>query len=207
MTEKIMGTKYDNLGRWNSYWYQIQEVLWTNPRRVLEVGPGHGVVAWYLKRVKKVEVYTADINPLLQPDVVCNVLELSQHFKRDEFDTVLVAEVLEHLPFKFFERALKEIKYVTKKAVVLTLPFSSSFVLRFRVPIINFKMVLALESHKTHEFDGEHYWEIGKRGFPYHVVKEVIEKHFFILKSYNIFENPYHRVIVAIKKKGMNEKY
>jgi ubiquinone/menaquinone biosynthesis C-methylase UbiE len=186
MTEKIMGAKYDDLGRWNSYWYQIQEVLWTKPRRVLEIGPGHGVVAWYLKRVKNLDVRTADINPLLQPDVVCSVLELSQHFKRDEFDTVLAAEVLEHLPFNFFEKALKEIKYVTKKAVVLTLPFSSSFALRFRVPIIDFKMVLALESHKPHEFDGEHYWEIGKKGFPYHVVKEVIEKHFFILKSYNI---------------------
>lgn len=202
MTEEIMGTKYDYLGRWNSYWYQIQEVLWTNPRRVLEIGPGHGVVAWYLKKVKGIEVCTVDINPLLEPDVVCNVLELSQYFKEGEFDTVLAAEVLEHLPFKFFEMALKEIKYVTKKAIVLTLPFSSSFVLRFRVPIINFKIVLAPESHKTHVFDGEHYWEIGKKGFSYRTVKEVIEKYFFILKSYNIFENPYHRVIVGIKKKG-----
>jgi ubiquinone/menaquinone biosynthesis C-methylase UbiE len=200
MTEKIMGTNYDYLGRWISYWYQIQEVLWTNPRRVLEIGPGHGVVAWYLKRVKGLEVCTVDINPLLQPDIVCNVLELSQHFKRDEFNTVIAAEVLEHLPFDLFEKALREIKYVTKKAVVLTLPFSSSFVLRFRVPIINFKMVLALESRKTHVFNGEHYWEIGKKGYSLRIVERKIKTYFLILKSYNIFENPYHRMYVLLKK-------
>lgn len=41
---------YDEKARWISYWHQINEVLKTNARTVLEVGIGNGTVSDYLKR-------------------------------------------------------------------------------------------------------------------------------------------------------------
>ena len=36
--------KYVHLKRWNSYWYQIKEILDLNPSTVLEIGPGNNYI-------------------------------------------------------------------------------------------------------------------------------------------------------------------
>ena len=51
------------------------------------------------------------------------------------------------------------------------------------------------------KFDGEHYWEIGKAGYPLNRILEDIERAGFnIIKTYRIFEHPYHRFFIL--KKG-----
>lgn len=57
------------------------------------------------------------------------------------------------------------------------------------------------------KFNGEHYWEIGKAGYPLSKITKDIEKAGFkIIKTYRIFENPYHRFFVLKKEKQFNEK-
>ncbi|PIR85312.1 methyltransferase type 11, partial [Candidatus Kaiserbacteria bacterium CG10_big_fil_rev_8_21_14_0_10_45_20] len=49
---------------------------------------------------------------------------------------------------------------------------------------------------KKHTFNGQHHWEIGKRGYSVKKVRKVISKHFVVEKEFIPFENQYHRFYV-----------
>src|SRR6186997_2442925 len=112
-------TKYEKVDRWVSYYRQIHEVLALRPENLLEIGKGSGLVSTVLKS-RGVDVTSLDIDPGVHPDVVGSVLALP--FEDKKFDVTLCAEVLEHLPFEEFPKALSEIRRVTRRAVVLSLP-------------------------------------------------------------------------------------
>jgi 2-polyprenyl-3-methyl-5-hydroxy-6-metoxy-1,4-benzoquinol methylase len=101
---------YDTKERWMSYWYQINEILKSNPENVLEIGVGNKFISDYLKK-EGIKLTTVDVDPELKPDFVCSVTELSKILK-SKYDVVLCAQVLEHLPFLDFEKSLNEIKKV-----------------------------------------------------------------------------------------------
>lgn len=193
---------YDTKERWISYWYQINEVLKTNPKTVLEVGIGNKTVSDYLKKIG-LKVTTVDIDERLKPDYVCSVTELSKHFEDNSFDTVLCAEVLEHLPFKYFEKALKELQKVSKKYVIITLPhFGLNLRLSLKIPIlkqIDIKIKLPLPI--KHRFDGQHYWEIGKKGYPLCKIRKILRKYYFIERELYPAENMYHHFFILKVKK------
>lgn len=190
---------YDTKERFISYWYQIDEVLRTKPESVLEIGVGNKTVSNYLKD-QGIEVTTVDIDPSLKPDRVGSVTELSDFFDEDSFDTVLCAEVLEHLPFDYFEVALKEMKYVAKNFVILSLPhFGIKFRFGVKIPLFKEKrLLIKFPYYKEHHFDGEHYWEIGKKGYPKKSILAILSKLFKVGQYYIIPENPYHMVFVLI---------
>ena len=174
--------KYDYKTRWISYWHQINEVLSLAPKKVLEVGIGNKTVLNYLKN-QGIKVLTLDIDEKLEPDIVGNVLKIP--FQDNSFDVILCAEVLEHLPFEEFDKALEELERVSKKYVVLSLPhFGHSIKLSFKI---------------KHHFDGEHYWEIGKKGYPLTKIKRIIKKHFTVKKEFIPFENQYHHFFILEK--------
>lgn len=191
---------YDDRKMWMSYWYQIREVLQTKPVKVLIVGVGNKTVSNYLKTVaenstesiKKVE--TVDIDQNLSPDYVCNILELSKNFEDNEYDTILCAEVLEHLPFEEFKSSLKELKKISRKYVILSIPYSSKD-FRFSIELPNGKrkdITLKLVEKKEHKFDGWHHWEVGKKGYSKKKIKKIIKNYFDIEKEFIPVENQYH---------------
>jgi len=165
---------YMNKRRWNSYWYQIQEVKNTNPEKVLEVGIGHGIVSDYLKKLG-IEVTTFDINEEREPDVVGNVLNLTEHFENNSFDTILCAEVLEHLPFEKFTKALSELAASTKESVVLSLPvFGLPIHFEFSVLKKDINLTTRLPSPIKYEGAQSHHWEINRKGYSKkRVLKEI----------------------------------
>ncbi len=191
---------YDTKDRWMSYWYQINEVLETKGKKVLEVGIGNRTVTNYL-RERGLEVTTVDIDPDLNPDYVCSVTELTKLFRPNSFDVVLCAEVLEHLPFRYFGKALNELHTVTKRFVVLSLPYAGpSFRFCLKMPFIGERNItVKLPLHRKHRFDGQHYWEIGKKGYPLTKIKQYMTKRFRIVKSYVPPENMYHIFFVLSK--------
>lgn len=193
---------YDSKERWMSYWYQINEVLKTDGRKVLEIGVGNKIVTNYLKE-RGLEVTTVDIDPNLNPDHVCSVTELTKHFEPNSFDVVLCAEVLEHLPFKEFGKSLREIRKVTRRWVVLSLPYAGpGFRLSLKLPRITEKnLKLKIPMLKEHRFDGQHYWEIGKKGYSRaKIVNNILERDFEIIRSYYPPEHMYHLFFVLKKK-------
>lgn len=193
--------KYCDLDRWSSYWYQIKEVLKCFPKTVLEIGVGDKVFASYLKNNTNIKYLCLDIAEDLSPDVIGSVENTP--FQDGSFDLVCAFEVLEHLPFEKFENNLLELKRVSKKNVIISLPhWGRHFSFYMRLPFL--KIIkgqykfngLSIE----HKFDGQHYWEIGKKGYSFKLIKKIIEDcGFKIRKDYICFNSPYHHFFVLEK--------
>jgi len=194
---------YDTKQRFISYWHQIDEILSLDPKSVLEVGIGNGMVANYLKQ-KGFNVVTIDIDERLNPDKVGSVLSIP--FPKEFFEVLACFEVLEHLPYEDFAKAISEIYRVSIKHVVLSLP-DSTRAYRFNVQIPKIgelKILIPLPWLKPPkpEFNGEHYWEIGKGGYPLsRIINDIQRAGFIIEKTYRVFEHPYHRFFILRKRR------
>lgn len=191
--------KYDSKNRWLSYWYQIKAVLDLQPASVLEVGVGNRTVSNYLKNIG-LQVTTLDIETSLRLDIVADVLNMP--LQDSSFDVILCAEVLEHLPFESFEKALVELQRVSRKYVVLSLPhFGHSLKFSFKIPFIKEKqMAVRFPFPIKHQKNGEHYWEIGKKGYSPSRIRQIINKFFIIKRDFIPFENQYHHFYILEKK-------
>lgn len=195
-------SSYAGLERWSSYWYQLNEILSLEPASVLEIGVGDKVVANYLKNNSAIKYNNIDIAPDLNPDFVGDVRHLP--FEDNSYDVACAFEVLEHLPFEDLDIALKELKRVSKKQVLISLPhWGRHFSIKLFIPKFAYKKW----QHKfnqwpiKHKFNGQHYWEIGKQDYPLEKIKKHISDNGFeIVKDYIAFESPYHHFFVLNKK-------
>lgn len=136
-----------------------------------------------------------DIDRRLNPDIAGSVLNIP--FADESFDVVACYELLEHLPYENFCNALSEIFRVCKSHAILSLPDASRvYRIDVQIPKIGeIKRLIHLPRRKKpiHNFDGEHYWEIGKAGYPSSKITNDIERAGFrIEKTYRVFKNPYH---------------
>ncbi|WPJ94991.1 class I SAM-dependent methyltransferase [Coraliomargarita algicola] len=152
--------------RWASVWRQIDLSLNYRPQNVMEVGSGPGVYKWVLAK-EGIPVTTVDIAEDLHPDVVGSVLDLP--FEDKCFDLSCAFQVLEHLPYASFIPAIKELRRVARKAVILSLPDAAAgYPTRLSIPgkgIFDF-IIPRPYFKKAHSFDGQHYWEINKKETP-----------------------------------------
>jgi ubiquinone/menaquinone biosynthesis C-methylase UbiE len=159
------GSAYRSSERWNSYWHQLVLVDRAKPQTLLEIGVGSGVVARELKS-RGVSVTTIDIAEDLHPDIVGSVTEMP--FEADSFDCVLAAEILEHIEFVDVPKALQEIARVTRVYAVISIPHPGwVFSVAYKLPLLPYISLLFQIPFfwKIHQFNGEHYWELGKKGY------------------------------------------
>lgn len=192
--------QYDSLKRFSSYWHQIDELMKLAPMSILEVGVGSGLVSSYLQK-RGFKITTLDIDKRLEPTVTGSILKMP--FKEDSFDAIGCYEVLEHIPYKDFKKALQELQRVTRKYVVISLPSTGySYQFYFHIPFVKVlkKLFRIPLPPKEHRFDGQHYWEIGKKSYPLQRIKQDMERAGFrIDKTYIAFENSYHRFFILEK--------
>ena len=192
--------KYCGLDRWSSYHYQLREILALTPQSVLEVGKGDGVIGHYLRENTTTSYRSLDIAEDLHPDIIGEVehIPLSDH----EVDMVVAFEVLEHIPFERFEPALEELSRVATKHVIISLPhFGPSIRFSIKLPFMGeHKFAWKLPYHPVHVFGGEHYFEIGKKGYEVGVIRTAITQHFIIEKEFVPYENQYHHFFVLSKR-------
>jgi predicted SAM-dependent methyltransferase len=188
--------KYTGIDRFSSYWYQLREIMAAKPNQVLEVGVGEAVVANYLKAMTNIAYTSADFADDLSPDVIADVRALP--FADDSYDMVCAFEVLEHLPFDEFEKAVSELVRVSKKTVLISLPhFGPPVFLRFKFPFLpEVSFAWKVPYPKEHHFNGQHYWEIGKKGYPVSRIRSALKKHATLIKEFIPFENQYHHFFV-----------
>ncbi|MCX7766036.1 MAG: methyltransferase domain-containing protein [Candidatus Sumerlaeia bacterium] len=192
---------YDNKERFCSYWHQLNEIISLKPQTILEIGVGTKFVSDYLRK-RNFHITTVDIDLSLKPDVNASVLSLP--FIAGAFELISCCEVLEHLPFTDFSQALGEIFRCCKKFALLSLPDVTRHY-RILITLPKFGIIKKLIdipklSPPVHILSGEHYWEIGKRGYPLSRIKSAItQTGFSILRTYRVFENPYHRFFVLKK--------
>lgn len=197
--EGYSAERYGTLSRFSSYYYQIRELLRTKPESILEIGLGDGVTANYLKNHIGIAYTTADFAADLNPDIVADIRKLP--VQDASFDTVCAFEVLEHLPFEDFETGVRELSRVAKKYVIISLPhFGPPVQLFLKIPFIReIKFAFKIPFAKTHVFNGQHYWEIGKRDYPVSRIRAVLKKFGTIEREFVPFENQYHHFFI-IKK-------
>jgi ubiquinone/menaquinone biosynthesis C-methylase UbiE len=179
----------DDLGSFKAYYYQVKFISGFMPGKVLEVGIGNKTLNNILKH-HHVDVTTCDFDEVLQPDIKADVRQLP--FRDNEFDIVCAFEILEHLPWEDFPRALSELARVSSKNVVISVPYtpvsidlvikSSVFARLFRRWELKFFINLAFITRKW-KFDGVHYWEMGKRNYPRKKVRDQLKRHFRILQE------------------------
>jgi len=168
---------------------------------VLEVGIGNGFVARYLKE-KGINVTTLDVAHDLRPDVAGSVLAIP--FESGSFDVIACYEVLEHLPYENFAKSFEELARVSRRYVLLSLPDVTT-IYRINIELPRIKPIKRLIPHPfpgttNHKFDGYHYWEIGKTGYPLKKIRfDIIRSGFNIIKTYRVFEFCYHRFFLVEK--------
>jgi len=200
--DHYVNKNYDSKERFISYWHQISEINQIKAFSIIEIGIGNGFTSDYLKR-RGYNLVTMDIDKKLNPDFVGSVHRMP--FQEESFDLVACFEVLEHVPFDKFLHAIAEIHRVSKKHAIISLPDCSPQI-RFGLQLPKFGMVNKLFTMpqkicKKHEFDGEHYWEIGKAGYSLKKITKCFnDAEFQINETYRIFELPYHRFFILEKQ-------
>lgn len=192
---------YYSPARWMSIHYQISEILKIpDLTSVLEIGPGINIVKPILEsEIPGVRYQTVDIADDLDPDFIGPVTDLP--VADGSFDVVCAFQVLEHLPFQQFELALSEIARVTKGYAIISLPHPGTTV-KFECKVPGLPRVRAahkIRRAKEHVFNGEHYWEIGKKDYPLARIKASLQNYFMITREYIPYENQDHHFFILKK--------
>lgn len=173
----------------NTY-YQYRDLqLCGDVKKLLIIGPGQGLDTQVLKW-RKHEVTTFDIDKTFNPDVIGSVHDLSM-FHDGSFDVVIASHVLEHLAVPYLDLCLSELARVGKYCLIYLPVAGRHFQLRLKVDLkgIDLSFILDLFNY-FHKPDGttprycsgQHYWEIGMKGFRVGDLVHRFNKHFkFIL--------------------------
>jgi SAM-dependent methyltransferase len=189
-----------------SFAEQIRLVRSLNEKNILEIGIGNGIVSDFLKKAG-FNVTTFDINANLGPDIVGSILDLTEIFQESKFDLVLCAEVLEHMPFKYFEQAISNVAHTTRKYVILTLPRSQRLIvdIQFSIKLAKLKpihnsIILTIPKSKI---PPEHHWELNSsKETKLRKINLILNKYFTIFDSNRFHFRSYHHYFV-LKKREM----
>jgi hypothetical protein len=192
---------YADLDRWNSYWHQIAETLSFAPETVLIIGIGDNIVGNILTTFG-IQVYTFDLDEKLHPDFVGNITEIDNVLNGKKFDLILCCQVLEHLPYDLFETILGKLKAIADN-VIISLPYSAiKYKIEMKLPIIkNVRIPIYIHKfYNNYKFEGQHYWEIGNRGYTKRKVTKSVKKYFTVKKRFVVPHNMYHLFFILNKK-------
>jgi ubiquinone/menaquinone biosynthesis C-methylase UbiE len=123
-------------------------------------------------------------------------------FEDDAFDVVCAFQMLEHLPFDDSCRAFGEMARVASRAVVISLPDAATrwpmSIYLPKIGVVRFSIPRPRLRTPVHQFDGEHYWEIGKAGYPLAYVTQALTESapVSLSQSFRVPEFPYHRFFI-----------
>lgn len=178
-------------------WHQLDEIQQLKPKSVLEIGPGPGLFKMLAATVG-IAVETLDLDPDLRPDHIGSATDMP--FDNGTYEVVCAFQMLEHLPYEASLQAFSEMVRVSQRNIVISLPDAHS-VWRYQIHvpmfgIHDFLVPRPRLSAPIHEFDGEHHWEINKRGYSLARIITDFTKNTRLLKTYRVPENPTHRFFI-----------
>jgi thymidylate synthase (FAD) len=151
----------------------------------------------FLKTNTAIEYKSLDIAEDLKPDVVGSVTDIPA--QNDSVDVACAFEVLEHLPFEKFDTAVGELARVARGYVVISLPhFGPVIAFSLKLPFLPLlRFSFKIPFYKKHTFNGQHYWEIGKQGYPVSKIRNTLSKYGTIERDFVPFGSFYHHFFVV----------
>lgn len=188
---------YMSKGRWISLWHQLDEIQRLAPESVLEIGTGPGLLK-IAAQAFGIRVHTLDHDPELKPDCVGTLAALP--FRNGAYDVVCAFQVLEHVPYPMSLQGLAEMARVARRQVVISLPDARE-VWRYMIhipgrPTFEFLLRKPQWRAPANRFNGEHYWELNKAGYPLRRVLDDFAQIMPLSHTYRVPEMPYHRFII-----------
>jgi hypothetical protein len=219
--ERMMATGSGGRGKFltaahqDSYRLQMQELRDLRVSRVLEIGPGEGFVSAYM-RTLGIMYDTMDIVQSSFPTILSKLEDVDAKKYAERYDAVCAFQMLEHSPYEKLVPNLLKMAEMSRKYVFISLPYSC----------IGFKTTLAFSFGQKHRWEktigfylplnrpnrryrpefmqaypwAVHYWEIGRRGFPWKRVKTDIESTGLeIVKTFHS-GNPFHYFVLTQKR-------
>lgn len=186
-------------GRWMSYYHQVREIATREDiTRVLDIGPG----TTFLKDVlaihrPDVTYETLDVASDVGPDHLGSITEIP--LADSSYDAVCAFQVLEHIEYKHVPTAVRELFRVSKKYVFISLPhFGPSVEFLLKIPFLKrLRLAYKIPFPKRHEFNGQHYWELGKRGYSVKRFRNLVAQFGNLEAEYVPFEYQYHRFFIV----------
>jgi SAM-dependent methyltransferase len=111
---------------WYRYYFIIKAVIDFMPNNILEIGIGSGIVKNCLKQIVN-DYMVLDINPKHKPDIVADVRDYQIELE-NKYDCVIIADILEHIPFCDFVNSLRNIYLYLKNGgkAIITIPHRRS---------------------------------------------------------------------------------
>jgi predicted SAM-dependent methyltransferase len=186
-----------SFARLASYRMQLLYAARSELANALLIGKGDGLVVSLLRQAG-IEVKVVDIDPQLAPDIVASVEKLPVSDK--SYDVCICCQVLEHLPFEKFTSTLAEIRRVTRKRLVLSVPdVRRFFSLKLQLPLLKIdwsgslpQLVPKRMPASRFEVHG-HHWEIGFSGYRIARVRRAITAAGWeILEMRRVTDLPWH---------------
>jgi len=195
---------YDSCERFISYFNQKEIIVNVAKKigdnvRILEIGKGNGLIYDYLKKMR-FDIKSFDIDRDLNPDYLGDVTNIKEIIK-DSYSIVACFEVLEHIKYEDFEKTLKQLYEITNNYLLISLPQSRFYLsVWFKIPLVRiFSFYLSVPFPIVHKFDGEHYWEVGKKGYSLKKVMAILNSFFHIQSHFVHPLDPYHRYFILKK--------
>lgn len=196
--------KYEHANRFASYFFQIKTILEHKINDILEIGRGSGLFYREIRNLG-LNIRTVDLDADLTPDIIADLRKLP--IENSSVECICAFQVLEHLPFDDFDIALSELKRVSKNYIFISLPDASKYIkLDMRLPRVGkVKKFFSLRKlgQRIHKFDGEHYWEVNKKGYDEQKLRELLPCTDWSLEmELRLLENPFHRFYLLKKRNG-----
>lgn len=196
---------YDSLQRFTSYYTQKELVFRVTKDmvqpKVLEIGKGNGFLYEYLKR-NSVVTKAMDIDQRLQPEYLGDIARIDEIVK-EKFDVIACFEILEHIKYEDLDNILQRISNLDPKYFLVSVPQSRMFFSFWfsmnKIGIL--QKYLNIPFPIKHIFNGEHYWELGKKGYPVRSFRQLLSKNFDLVDEIVNPLDPYHRFFLLKNKK------
>jgi len=181
-----------NLCNFINTFYQYQDVLrCNNVKNILLVGFGQGLDASIFKW-RGYQVTTFDIDETFKPDVIGSAHDLSI-FTDNSFDVIIASHVLEHLPAPYLDQCLSEFARVAQYSIIYLPVAGRHFQIRIKLDLkgidLSYEFDLFNYLHRpdgvtARYCQGQHYWEMGMRGYTKRALHERFQKCFNVVASY-----------------------
>lgn len=201
-----------------SYLLQLREILRLPKSQistVLEIGPGYNILRALLES-HGYRVSTMDVKPEHAPTILRDILSPPNDV--EQYDVVCAFQVLQHLPYGDFRRALANMRAYSRKYVFISLPCPMNHLfLQIRGELVHrvlrrfsfgWRWLLPLPFRAEDRDEkaflerpdkyNPHYWEVNRRSYPKRkILHDIEESGIRVVKQFHNHLYPYHWFVLG----------